>query len=417
MPMASGSQAVVIGAGPAGLMAAGVLAEHGVKVAVYDRMPSVGRKFLLAGRGGLNLTHSEDLERFLTRYGAAAPRLRAAIEAFPPAAVRAWCEGLGQDTFVGSSGRVFPKSFKTSPLLRAWLRRLGGAGVEFKLRHHWSGWDEQGDVLFDTPDGRVSVDADAVVLALGGASWPRLGSDGGWVNMLAEAGIAIAPLKPANCGFVVNWSEIFRERFEGQPLKRIELSFGGQSVRGEAIVTRQGLEGGGIYALSAPLREAIAASGEASLTIALRPDLTAGELLRRLEAPRHKQSLSTFLRKTVNLSPPAIGLLHEAIAATPNRFAEMDAPGLAELINAVPVRLVGTAPLERAISTAGGISFNEVDEGFMLRRRPGVFVVGEMLDWEAPTGGYLLQASFATGVAAARGARAWLDRDAPVKIG
>jgi len=417
--MASGGQAVVIGAGPAGLMAAGVLAENGVKVAVYDRMPSAGRKFLLAGRGGLNLTHSENLDRFLTRYGAAAPHLRAAIQAFPPAAVRAWCEGLGQDTFVGSSGRVFPKSFKTSPLLRAWLRRLGGAGVEFRLRHHWTGWDGQGDLLFDTPDGRVAVDADAVVLALGGASWPRLGSDGGWVDILAKAGIAIAPLKPANCGFVVNWSEIFRERFEGQPLKRIELSFGGQSIRGEAIVTRQGLEGGGIYALSAPLREAIAASGEALLTIALRPDLPAAELIRRLEVPRHKQSLSTFLRKTVNLSPPAIGLLHEAIAATPSRFAEMDAPGLAELINAVPVRLVATAPLERAISTAGGISFDDVDESFMLRRRPGVFVAGEMLDWEAPTGGYLLQASFATGAAAARGALARLvrDRDAPVKIG
>jgi uncharacterized flavoprotein (TIGR03862 family) len=409
----------VIGAGPAGLMAAGVLAENGVKVAVYDRMPSAGRKFLMAGRGGLNLTHNENLDRFLTRYGAAAPHLRAAIQAFPPAAVRAWCEGLGQDTFVGSSGRVFPKSFKTSPLLRAWLRRLGGAGVEFRLRHHWTGWDGQGDLLFDTPDGRVAVDADAVVLALGGASWPRLGSDGGWVDILAKAGIAIAPLKPANCGFVVNWSEIFRERFEGQPLKRIELSFGGQSIRGEAIVTRQGLEGGGIYALSAPLREAIAASGEALLTIALRPDLPAAELIRRLEVPRHKQSLSTFLRKTVNLSPPAIGLLHEAIAATPSRFAEMDAPGLAELINAVPVRLVATAPLERAISTAGGISFDDVDESFMLRRRPGVFVAGEMLDWEAPTGGYLLQASFATGAAAARGALARLvrDRDAPVKIG
>jgi len=409
----------VIGAGPAGLMAAEVLAQGGARVTVYDRMPSVGRKFLLAGRGGLNLTHSEDIGPFLLRYGAATPHLRAAIEAFPPAAVRAWCEGLGQDTFVGSSGRVFPKSFKTSPLLRAWLRRLGGAGVEFRLRHHWTGWDGQGDLLFDTPDGRVAVDADAVVLALGGASWPRLGSDGGWVDILAKAGIAIAPLKPANCGFVVNWSEIFRERFEGQPLKRIELSFGGQSIRGEAIVTRQGLEGGGIYALSAPLREAIAASGEALLTIALRPDLPAAELIRRLEVPRHKQSLSTFLRKTVNLSPPAIGLLHEAIAATPSRFAEMDAPGLAELINAVPVRLVATAPLERAISTAGGISFDDVDESFMLRRRPGVFVAGEMLDWEAPTGGYLLQASFATGAAAARGALARLvrDRDAPVKIG
>jgi len=401
----------VIGAGPAGLMAAEVLAERGACVTVYDRMPSAGRKLLMAGRGGLNLTHSEDIGAFLQRYGAATPHLRSAIEAFPPAAVRAWCEGLGQGTFIGSSGRVFPKAFKTSPLLRAWLRWLDGAGVAFKLRHHWIGWDEQGDVIFDTPEGRVSVHADAVVLALGGASWPRLGSDGGWVDALANAGIAVAPLRPANCGFIVHWSEVFRGRFEGQPLKRIGLSFGAQSVRGEALITRQGLEGGGIYALAAPLREAIATGGEAELYIALRPDLTVAELQRRLDAPRHKQSLSTFLRKTVNLSPPAIGLLHEAIASTPGRFAEMDAAGLAALINAVPVRLVGTASLDRAISTAGGVSFDAVDDAFMLRARPGVFVAGEMLDWEAPTGGYLLQASFSTGVAAARGALTWFARN------
>jgi uncharacterized flavoprotein (TIGR03862 family) len=401
----------VIGAGPAGLMAAEVLAERGARVTIYDRMPSVGRKFLMAGRGGLNLTHSEELGPFLQRYGVAMPHLRAAIEALPPAAVRAWCEGLGQDTFVGSSGRVFPKAFKTSPLLRAWLHRLDGAGVAFKLRHHWVGWDEQGDVLFDTPEGRVGVHTDAVVLALGGASWPRLGSDGCWADILSSAGVAVAPLRPANCGFLVNWSDVFRERFEGQPLKRIGLSFGDHSVRGEALITRSGLEGGGIYALAAPLRDAIAAEGEATLHIALRPDLTAAELQRRLEAPRHKQSLSTFLRKAANLSPPAIGLLHEAVAATPGRFAEMDASGLAELINAVPVRLFSTAPLDRAISTAGGVFFDAVDDTFMLRRRPGVFVAGEMLDWEAPTGGYLLQASFSTGVAAARGALSWLARN------
>jgi len=391
-------------------MAAEVLAHGGASVTVHDRMPSAGRKFLLAGRGGLNLTHSEDLERFLPRYGAAMPHLRAAIEALSPAAIRAWSENLGEETFVGTSGRVFPKSFKTSPLLRAWLRRLDAAGVAFKLRHCWIGWDQRGDAMFDAPQGRVTAHADALVLALGGASWPRLGSDGGWTDILTAAGIAVAPLRPSNCGFLVNWSDVFRDRFEGRPLKRIELSFGGQTVRGEAIVTRQGLEGGGIYALSAALRGAIAASGEALLRIALRPDLPAAELRRRLEAPRRKQSLSTFLRKAANLSPPAIGLLNEAAALRSQHLAAMDAADLAELIAAVPVRLIGTAPLESAISTAGGIAFDELDGGFMLRRRPGVFIAGEMLDWEAPTGGYLLQASFATGAAAGRGALAWVGR-------
>ena len=395
----------VVGGGPAGLMAAEFLARGGAAVTVYERMPSVGRKFLLAGRGGLNLTHSEPLTSFLSRYGAATTHLREAIEAFPPAAVREWCDSLGQETFVGSSGRVFPKAFKTSPLLRAWLRGLAGAGVGFKLRHHWMGWDRDGGLLFDTPDGRVVVQADATALALGGASWPRLGSDGTWAEVLRNAGVAVVPLRPANCGFVASWSDAFRERYHGHPLKRIALSFGGQTVRGEAILTRRGLEGGGIYALSASLREAIAEAGEAILRVALRPDLSEAQLRDRLQAPRRKQSLSTFLRKSVNLSPVAIGLLHEA---APGRVASMDAADLAALIDAVPVRLVGTAPLERAISTAGGVSFGALDERYMLRQRPGVFVAGEMLDWEAPTGGYLLQGSLATGAAAARGVLAWL---------
>jgi hypothetical protein len=265
--------------------------------------------------------------------------------------------------------------------------------------------------MFEAPDGRVVAPAAATVLALGGASWPRLGSDGGWADVLTKDGIAVARLKPANCGFHVAWSDIFRNRFEGQPLKRIGLSFGGQSVRGEAIITRQGLEGGGIYALSVPLREAIAAKGEAILQIALRPDLSAAELQHRLDAPRNKQSLSTFLRKTAGLSPPAIGLLHEAMASASPGHVAIDAAELAGLINAVPLRLIGTAPLDRAISTAGGVSFDAIGDGFMLRARPGVFVAGEMLDWEAPTGGYLLQASFATGSAAARGVLAWLARN------
>jgi uncharacterized flavoprotein (TIGR03862 family) len=400
------AKVAVIGAGPAGLMAAEVLSERGIRVTVYDRMPSAGRKFLMAGRGGLNLTHSESLPDFLQRYGEAAPRLRAAIEAFPPDAVRAWCEGLGQETFVGTSGRLFPKTLKASPLLRAWLRRLAGAGVEFRFRHRWLGWDEGSALLFETPDGRDGVKPDATILALGGASWPRLGSDGGWVDVLTSSGVAVTPLRPANSGFTVNWSGIFRDRFEGQPLKRIALSFGPKTVRGEAMITRSGLEGGAIYALSAPLRESIVATGETVLYVALRPDLIAAALTERLAAPRAKQSLSTFLRKAAGLSPPAIGLLQEAAASASLKLATLDPAALATLINAVPVRLTGTASIERAISTAGGIALDEIDEHFMLRGRPGTFVAGEMLDWEAPTGGYLLQAAFATGVAAARGALA-----------
>lgn len=403
----SQSHVAVIGGGPAGLMAAEVLVGGGARVTVFDAMPTVGRKFLLAGRGGLNLTHSEDLAKLLGRYGAAEPRLRSAIEAFPPAALIAWCEALGQPTFVGSSGRVFPKSMKTSPLLRAWLRRLDAAGVTFKLRHRWTGWDDVGALTFATPDGTVTAKPDATVLALGGASWPQLGSSGTWVDVLSAAGVRITPLRAANCGFLAPWSEIFRSRFAGAPLKRLELSFGTHKVRGEALITKTGLEGGGIYALSAPLREAIAASGEAILHIDLLPDIAHAALEQRLTAPRAKQSLSTFLRKAASLSPAEIGMLHEATLAGPQRVSAMAPPALAGLIKNVSVRLTGTAPIARAISTAGGIALDEVDEHFMLRRLPGVFVAGEMLDWEAPTGGYLLQASFATAVAASRGALQW----------
>jgi uncharacterized flavoprotein (TIGR03862 family) len=391
-------------------MAAEVLARAGAAVTVYDRMPSVGRKLLLAGRGGLNLTHSEEIERFLGRYGAAAPRLRRAIEALSPADVIAWCEGLGQPTFVGSSGRVFPKTMKASPLLRAWLERLRTMGVAFKLRHRWRGWDDGGQLLFDTPQGRIAITPDATVLALGGASWPRLGSDGGWVGPLTDAGIAVGDLKPANCGLLAPWSDVLKSRFAGAPLKRIGISFGDANVRGEAIITTTGLEGGAVYALSALLREAIAEEGEATLSIDLRPDMAHGELAQRLSAPRGKQSLSTFLRKAASLPPAEIALLHEATVPSTSRVATMPPDALASLIKAVPVRLTGVAPITRAISTAGGISLDEIDKHFMLRRRPGVFVAGEMLDWEAPTGGYLLQASFATGAAAARGALDWLAR-------
>jgi hypothetical protein len=398
----------IIGAGPAGLMAAEVLAQGGAKVTVYDAMPSVGRKFLLAGRGGLNLTHSEPLPQFLARYREAAPRLEPAIAAFPPDALRDWSAALGQPTFIGSSGRVFPQTFKASPLLRAWLRRLDAAGVQFALRHRFTGWDDNGRLVFQAPDGRRAIEAHATVLALGGASWPRLGSDGAWVDTLAAKGVAISPLRPANCGFTVDWSAIFRERFEGQPLKSVVLTFGSTTVRGEAVVTRNGIEGGAIYALSADLREAVIAAGQATLHVALRPDLAMDDLIARLSAPRGKQSFSNFLRKAAHLSPVAIGLLQEMAIASGLSLSSLSPASLAGLIEDVLVKLNGVAPIARAISTAGGISFSEIDADYMIRRLPGTFAAGEMLDWEAPTGGYLLQASFATGAAAGRGVLKWV---------
>ena len=412
MPAVNSSRAniAIIGAGPAGLMAAEVAAQGGAHVTVYDAMPSVGRKFLMAGRGGLNLTHSEPLPAFLARYGTAMPRLAAAITAFPPDDLRNWSDALGQPTFVGSSGRVFPEAFKASPLLRAWLRRLDAIGVQFAPRHRWTGWDIGGRLMFSTPGGPRIVAAQAIVLALGGASWPRLGSDGRWVDTLAAKEVSISPLRPANSGFTVAWSDIFRNRFEGQPLKGAALSFGSHALRGEAMITRTGIEGGAIYALSAELREAIIGSGKAILRIALRPDLEISELIARLSASRGKQSFSNWLRKAAHLSPVGIGLLQEAAMVSGVSLSSLSTASLAGLINAVPLELNGIAPIARAISTAGGISFDELDPDFMIRRLPGIFAAGEMLDWEAPTGGYLLQASFATGAAAGQGALNWLER-------
>jgi len=401
------SHVAIVGGGPAGLMASDVLVRGGARVTIYDQMPAVGRKFLLAGRGGLNLTHSEPLDQFLRRYGHAEPRIRPAIETFSPDDLRAFSAELGQPTFVGSSGRVFPKAMKASPLLRAWLRRLAAVGVTFKPRYRWRGWDEAGRLLFDTPDGQTAIAADASVLALGGASWPKLGSDGAWVAALEDSRIAVTPLRPANCGFLVDWSAICRSRFEGEPLKRIALPFGGRSVRGEAVITGKGLQGGGLYALSDVLREAVGSDGHTVLHIDLCPDRSATALEQKLSAPRNKQSLANVLRKALSLSPVAIGLLQEAAVASSTRLSELTPEALAGLTKAVPVRLAGIEPIGRAISTAGGIAFDEIDERFMLRRRPGVFVAGEMLDWEAPTGGYLLQAAFATGAAAGRGALQW----------
>ena len=389
-------------------MAAEVLAQAGQGVTVHDAMPSAGRKFLMAGRGGLNLTHSEALPAFLTRYGVAKEHLGPAIDALPPDVLREWSQALGQPTFVGSSGRVFPQSFKASPLLRAWLRRLDAMGVQFALRHRWTGWDESGRLLFQTPDRQRNVEARATVLALGGASWPRLGSDGAWVEALGSKGVTISPLRPANCGFTVAWSDIFRARFEGHPLKGVALSFGPHTVRGEAVITRTGIEGGAIYALSAG--EAIADQGQATLRVALRPDLEINDLIARLSMPRGKQSFSNWLRKAAHLSAVGIGLLQEVAIASGVPLPSLSPAALAERINALPIQLNGVAPIERAISTAGGISFSELDADYMIRRLPGTFAAGEMLDWEAPTGGYLLQASFATGAAAGRGVLKWLAR-------
>ncbi len=394
--------AAVIGGGPAGLMAAERLALAGVKVTVYDRMPSLARKFLMAGRGGLNITHAEEFEAFIKRYGDASEHLLAAIESFSPAAMRNWCAALGQDTFVGSSGRVFPSSMKASPLLRAWLRRLASQGVEVKLRHVFRGWAANGDLEFEHAGAPVKVRADAVILAMGGASWPRLGSDGGWADELRARGIAIAPLRPANCGFEVAWSEHLRARFAGSPLKNVALRFGGRNLRGECVIAAYGLEGGAIYALSALLRDAIEREGSALLKIDLRPDTSIEALSQKLSATRGKESLSNFLRKRVGASPLEIALLHETHAPFE------DARNLAAHIKAMPLRLLRPRPIEKAISTAGGVAFSELDERYMLKKCPGVFCAGEMLDWEAPTGGYLLQACMATGAAAGEGAAQWL---------
>jgi uncharacterized flavoprotein (TIGR03862 family) len=395
--------AAVIGAGPAGLMAAEILSQAGIAVTIYDRMPSPGRKLLMAGRGGLNLTHAEPLPVFLTRYGAARTWLEPIITAFPPEALIAWCHGLGQPTFTGSSARVFPIAMKASPLLRAWLRRLDHQGVEFRLRHRWAGWDTAGALQFETPSGITTANPDATILALGGASWPRLGSDAAWTAFLPTS---LTPFQPANCGFHTNWTPHFRTRFAGRPLKRITVRFGPETARGEAMITETGLEGGVIYALSADLRDAINAEGAATIHIDLRPDLSHAELNDRLGGPRRSQSLANTLRKQAGLTPEAIGLIQEALHTQPA------AAGLPMLIKSLPLRLDAPAPISRAISSAGGLRADALTQDLMLRDHPNVFAAGEMLDWEAPTGGYLLQACFSTAVTAAHGALARLARQA-----
>lgn len=393
---------VIVGAGPAGLMAAEAAARQGARVHVYDSMPSPGRKFLLAGKGGLNLTHSEPLDRFIVRYGAAAPFMAPLLREFGPAEIRDWAAGLGIETFIGSSGRVFPAEMKAAPLLRAWLRRLRGLGVTLHARRRWLGWAEDGALRFALPDGgEERVAGQACILALGGASWPNLGSDGGWVSLPAEKGIAVTPLRPANCGFDVDWSPHFAERWAGGRTGTVGLSFGGIALRGEVTLTAAGIEGGAIYALSAALRDEIAARGEAVPHLDLMPDWPSERVVAALSRPRGAKSLSTFLKKALPLSPAALALLREITGP--------DMPQAAA-IKALPLRLRRPRPLAEAISTAGGIALNELDEALMLKRLPGTFVAGEMADWDAPTGGYLLTGCLAMGHWAGRRAADFCNR-------
>lgn len=395
----------MVGGGPAGLMAAEVLATAGVAVTVYERMPTVGRKLQVAGRGGLNLTHSEPLDAFLDRYGSARAHLAPAIERFGPDALRAWSEGLGEATFVGSSGRVFPEGFRATTLLRAWLRRLDDLGVELRTRHTWRGWTDGGALAFTDRDGvAITVTTDASVLALGGASWPRTGSDGAWVAPLQATGVDVRPLRPANSGFLVAWSEVFHERFAGTPVKDVSVRHGGMVARGDLMITRDGIEGGPIYALSSRLRSTIDSGTAALLEVDLFPNTTAAALAARIDRRRPKDSLTTGLTR-VGLAPVTVGLLREATANQPPTSPR----ALAAVLRTLPLALTAPQPIARAISTAGGVALDAVDEHAMLRARPGTFVAGEMLDWEAPTGGYLLQAAFSTGVAAADGVLTYLD--------
>lgn len=401
----------IIGSGPAGLAAAEMLAAD-AEVHVFDVMPSPGRKLLLAGKSGLNITHAEDLDLFLSRFGTARAALEPALRNFPPEAIRQWAAALGTETFVGSSGRVFPTAMKASPLLRAWLARLRELGVTLHMRHRWQGWNSEGVLVFDTPDGVQKFSADATVLALGGASWPRLGTDGLWAAMLAERSVRINALRPANCGFDIGWSAHLRERFAGSPVKPVSLSFGAHTVRGEFVVSANGIEGSAVYALSAVLRDAIAAQGSATLLLDLLPDRRLDSLTRMLSRPRGKASLASHLRKSAGIEGLKAALLRE----TADAEVLADPARLAAHLKALPLLLTAARPLAEAISTAGGVSLEEIDTQFMLRCLPGVFVAGEMLDWEAPTGGYLLSACLATGRAAGSGALHFLTTSAQERL-
>lgn len=393
----------IIGGGPAGLMAAEILSQHDVKVDVYEAMPSLGRKFLMAGKSGLNLTHSEDYSLFVTRYGSKQHEIERYLADFKPNDLLAFTKELNVKTFVGSSGRVFPIEMKASPMLRAWIHRLKIRGVTFHLRHRWCGLEEQRWV-FDTPDGIIKITPHATILALGGASWPKLGAKGDWVPWLTQAGIIVTPFRPANCGFYVKWSTHFSEKYHGQPIKSVVLSFNDFKQQGEFVITKYGVEGSLIYSVSAKLRDELTATGQASFTLDLAPDKSVEKLTHQLARQRGSASLSTHIRKTTGIQGVKLGLLYEfidkATFENPNK--------LANAIKALPIPLVSPTPLATAISSAGGISFEELDDNLMLRKMPGVFCAGEMLDWEAPTGGYLLSACFALGRAAGNGVLHWL---------
>ncbi|RDI19126.1 hypothetical protein DFR41_113108 [Pseudacidovorax intermedius] len=407
------SNVAVIGGGPAGLMAAERLVAAGCTVDLYDAMPSVGRKFLLAGRGGLNLTHSEPFDAFASRYGERRAQVEPLLRRFDADALRAWTHALGIETFVGTSGRVFPREMKAAPLLRAWLHRLRASGVRLHMRHRWTGWQDDGALRFDTPQGGTTVRADALILACGGASWPRLGSDGAWVGPLHARGVTAAPLRPANCGFDVAWTSFFAERFAGQPLKSVVLDVRDRDGRhfrrkGEFVVTSTGVEGSLVYAASALLRDEIAAIGQATVTLDLLSDWTPERVLAAVAHPRGSRSMGSHLKSRLNLDAVRSALLHEVL----DKAAMQDAARVAATLKALPLTLLRPRPVDEAISTAGGVRFDDLDEGLMLRGLPGVFCAGEMLDWEAPTGGYLLNACMASGVVAAEGASDWLRRQA-----
>ena len=401
-------EVAIIGAGPAGLMAAEVLCAAGYKPVLFDAMPTPARKFLMAGKSGLNLTHSEPMPAFSERYGERSSEITAALKHFSPKDVRTWADKLGAHTFVGSSGRVFPKSFKGSPLLRAWLKRISAGGGTLRPRHKWVGWNADGRHKFVTPHGEALISATATVFALGGTSWPKLGSDGCWQPHFRDQGIEIIPFRPANCGFECDWSTHFKGRFAGEPMKGAVLSFGQQRLKGDFVISEYGVEGSAIYSLSAPLRDAIEASGKAVLRLDLSPDRSEKQLMKSLSKPRGKRSVATHLKRTVNISGAKAGLLRELL--TPSDFA--DPARLASAIKSLPLTLSRTRPITEAISTAGGIAFHSLNRDLMVKTLPGTFVAGEMLDWEAPTGGYLLTACFAQGKQAATGAIRFL-KDQP----